>query len=118
MRKHGLACETSSARRRHRRRPAPNASATENADLFWGLRGGGGNFGIVTSFELGLHPVGRTVSAGPLFFPGGRRRRYTALLPGLRAEEPDALTTATASPTAPPLPVLPEEWGGKKVAIA
>src|SRR5436190_1849222 len=47
-----------------------HASATENPELFWGLRGGGGNFGIVTSFELALHPVGPTIYAGPLFLPG------------------------------------------------
>ncbi|MGE5175478.1 MAG: FAD-binding oxidoreductase, partial [Hyphomicrobiales bacterium] len=45
------------------------ASAKENADLFWGLRGGGGNFGIVTSFEFKLHPVGPEVLAGLIVFP-------------------------------------------------
>ena len=45
------------------------ASAAENADLFWGVRGGGGNFGIVTEFEFRLHPVGPTVLAGPIFWP-------------------------------------------------
>src|SRR5215207_5585712 len=45
------------------------ASAEENADLFWGLRGGGGNFGIVTSFEYRLHPIGTEVVAGVLTFP-------------------------------------------------
>src|SRR5881397_858983 len=45
------------------------ASPSENADLFWGLRGGGGNFGIVTEFEFRLHPVGPLVVAGPIFWP-------------------------------------------------
>ena len=44
------------------------ASATENADLFWALRGGGGNFGVVTSFEFALHPVGPMVNLGLFFF--------------------------------------------------
>ncbi len=46
-----------------------HASETENADLFWGLRGGGGNFGIVTSFEFQLHPVGPDVLSGLIVFP-------------------------------------------------
>ena len=71
MRQYGLACDnlvgadvvTADGRLVH-------ASEDENADLFWGLRGGGGNFGIVTSFELALHPVGPEIYAGPIFLPG------------------------------------------------
>ena len=57
------------------------ASETENADLFWGVRGGGGNFGIVTEFEFRLHPVGPTVFAGPIFWPMEEASRCPALLP-------------------------------------
>ena len=75
MRKHGLACDnlvaadvvTADGRLVH-------ASETENADLLWGLRGGGGNFGIVTQFELQLHPVGPMVYAGPIFYPADADR--------------------------------------------
>ena len=118
MRQYGLACDnlvgadvvTADGRLVH-------ASADENPELFWGLRGGGGNFGIVTSFELALHPVGPEVYAGPLFLPGDAAgellRFYREWAPG----QPDAITTAVSLATAPPLPVIPEEWHGKKVAI-
>jgi FAD/FMN-containing dehydrogenase len=70
MRKHGLSCDnllsadvvTADGR-------LLTASATENQDLFWGLRGGGGNFGVVTSMEFKLHPVGPNLVAGPVFHP-------------------------------------------------
>jgi FAD/FMN-containing dehydrogenase len=93
------------------------ASATENPDLFWGLRGGGGNFGIVTSFELALHPVGPTVYAGPIFLPGDAAGDLLRLYRDWAPTAPDELTTAISLATAPPLPVIPEEWHGKKVAI-
>ena len=71
MRKHGLACDnlvgadvvTADGQFVH-------ASAGENAELFWGLRGGGGNFGVVTSFEYQLHEVGPTVLLRPGLLPG------------------------------------------------
>jgi len=118
MRQYGLACDnlvgadvvTADGRFLH-------ASEEENADLLWGLRGGGGNFGIVTSFELALHPVGPEVYAGPLFLPADADvdllRFFREWAPG----QPDAVTTAISLATAPPLPVIPEEWHGKKVAI-
>ena len=59
------------------------ASADEHPDLFWALRGGGGNFGVVTSFRF-LHPVGPTVMAGPVFWAAEDTTRRPALLPGLR----------------------------------
>jgi FAD/FMN-containing dehydrogenase len=94
-----------------------HASATENPDLFWGLRGGGGNFGIVTSFELALHPVGPEVYAGPLFLSGDAAGDLLRFYRDWAPNQPDAITTAISLATAPPLPVIPEEWHGKKVAI-
>jgi len=94
-----------------------HASKTENPELFWGLRGGGGNFGIVTSFELALHPVGPTVYAGPLFLPGDSAGDLLRFFRDWAPNQPDAITAAISLATAPPLPVIPEEWHGKKVAI-
>ena len=62
------------------------ANATENADLFWGVRGGGGNFGIVTEFEFRLNRVGPIVLAGPIYWPIESHRRSCA-------------STETGSPT-------------------
>ena len=93
------------------------ASEEENADLLWGLRGGGGNFGIVTSFELALHPVGPEVYAGPLFLPAEADVDLLRFFREWAPDQPDAITTAISLATAPPLPVIPEEWHGKKVAI-
>ncbi len=73
MRKHGLACDNLlSAQVVTADGQIVTASASENSDLLWGLRGGGGNFGIVTEFEFELHPVGPMVTAGPVFYPGER----------------------------------------------
>ncbi len=118
MRQHGLACDnlvgadvvTADGRYLH-------ASEEENADLLWGLRGGGGNFGIVTSFELALHPVGPEVYAGPLFLPAAAAVDLLRFFRDWAPDQPDAVTTAISLATAPPLPVIPEEWHGKKVAI-
>jgi len=118
MRQYGLACDnlvgadvvTADGRFVH-------ASADENADLFWGLRGGGGNFGIVTSFELAVHPVGPEVYAGPLFLPGDAAGDLLRFYRDWAPTAPDAITTAISLTSAPPLPVIPEEWHGKKVAI-
>jgi FAD/FMN-containing dehydrogenase len=94
-----------------------HVSEEENSDLLWGLRGGGGNFGIVTSFELALHPVGPEVYAGPLFLPAEADVDLLRFYREWAPKQPDAITTAISLATAPPLPVIPEEWHGKKVAI-
>jgi FAD/FMN-containing dehydrogenase len=91
------------------------ASADEHPDLFWALRGGGGNFGVVTSFEYALHDVGPTVFAGAVFYPGEQAEK---ILEGYRqacAAAPDELTTVLNLTTAPPVPFLPESVHGKPV---
>lgn len=93
------------------------ASATDHPDLFWALRGGGGNFGIVTSFEFALHPLGRQVLSGLVVHPA---EAAADLLPEFRrlvAEAPDELTIWTVLRKAPPLPFLPAPWHGREVLI-
>jgi FAD/FMN-containing dehydrogenase len=91
------------------------ASERENPDLLWGLRGGGGNFGIVTEFEFHLHPVGPTVLAGPVYYAleDGVEvlRRYREVA----AAAPDELTTILNLRKAPALPLLPAELHGRPV---
>ena len=117
MRKYGLACDnligadvvTADGRFVH-------ASETENADLLWGLRGGGGNFGIVTQFELQVHPVGPLVYAGPIFYPADAAHDLLHAFRDWSAIAPDEITGLVNLTSAPPLPVIPAEWHGKKVA--
>jgi FAD/FMN-containing dehydrogenase len=93
------------------------ASETENPDLFWALRGGGGNFGVVTSFEFKLHPLGPEVLSGLVVHP---LEKAPELLPAFRRiamQAPDELTTWVVMRKAPPLPFLPPEWHGKEVLI-
>jgi FAD/FMN-containing dehydrogenase len=116
MRKHGLACDNlRSAEVVTADGRVLTASAEENEDLFWGLRGGGGNFGVVTSFEFDLHPVGPTVTAGPVFYPGDRAEEILRFYRDFVSDIPDELTTLANLLTAPPAPFLPEEWHGKKL---
>src|SRR3954471_18339232 len=116
MRKHGLACDnlvgadvvTADGRLVH-------ASESENADLLWGLRGGGGNFGIVTQFELAVHRVGPLVYAGPIFYPAEAAGDLLRLFREWAPDAPDDITAIVNLTTAPPLPVIPEAWHGRKV---
>jgi FAD/FMN-containing dehydrogenase len=93
------------------------ASAKEHDDLFWALRGGGGNFGVVTSFEFNLHQLGPEVLSGLVVYPF---EQAGELLPEFRRianEAPDELTIWVVMRKAPPLPFLPTEWHGKEVLI-
>jgi FAD/FMN-containing dehydrogenase len=94
-----------------------HASGKENADLFWAIRGGGGNFGVVTSFEFRLHPLGPEVLSGLIVHP---LEKAGELLPQFRRianEAPDELTIWVVMRKALPLPFLPSEWHGKEVLI-
>jgi FAD/FMN-containing dehydrogenase len=94
-----------------------HASATENADLFWGLRGGGGNFGVVTSFEYLLRPVGPQVLAGLVVHPLAQAKE---LLEGYRrfvATAPDEVTAWVVLRKAPPLPFLAPEFHGQDILV-
>jgi FAD/FMN-containing dehydrogenase len=95
------------------------ASATEHPDLFWALRGGGGNFGVVTRFEFRLHPVGPNVLSGLIVYPIAEAKsvlqRYRAFI----AQAPEDLTVWAVMRQAPPLPFLPKEVHGKgMIALA
>jgi FAD/FMN-containing dehydrogenase len=88
------------------------ASETENEDLFWGLRGGGGNFGIVTSFEFRVHPVG-PLYAGLMLYDRARAGDAMAAYRELVEGGPDELSTGFVHVTAPPAPFVPEELHGR-----
>lgn len=91
------------------------ASPRENAELFWGLRGGGGNFGIVTSFEFQLHPLGPTVMAGMVMWPMDDAPQVLGFLRDFVAEAPDEVGIMGNLRLAPPLPIVPEELHGKPI---
>ncbi|WP_372624409.1 FAD-binding oxidoreductase [Falsiroseomonas sp.] len=93
------------------------ASAEENPDLFWAIRGGGGNFGVVTSFEFRLHQVGPEVLSGLIIHPFDRAgellRRYREVM----QHAPEELSCWVVVRKAPPLPFLPESVHGKEVLV-
>ncbi|OGU00393.1 MAG: FAD-linked oxidase [Geobacteraceae bacterium GWB2_52_12] len=86
-----------------------HASATEHPDLFWALRGGGGNFGVVTRFEFRLHPVGPDVLSGLIVYPISEAKSVLQQYREFIATAPDELTVWTVLRQAPPLPFLPEK---------
>ena len=93
------------------------ASATENEDLFWGLRGGGGNFGVVTSFEFRAHPVGPEVLAGLIVHPFSDAPSVLRAYRDFVADAPDEVTVWCVMRKAPPLPFLPAEVHGTEVVV-
>jgi hypothetical protein len=118
MRKHGLTVDnlravdlvTAEGEQLH-------VNAESEPELFWGLRGGGGNFGIVTSFEYQLHPVGPMVLGGPIIWPLADAPEVLRFLRDFAPEAPDELGITIALRLAPPMPFLPAEQYGKPVVI-
>jgi FAD/FMN-containing dehydrogenase len=92
-----------------------HASSAHNPDLFWALRGGGGNFGIVTLFELALHPIGPEILAGMLVFPATETRSILAQYRRYAAQIPEDLALWVVLHAAPPFPFLPPALHGKHV---
>jgi FAD/FMN-containing dehydrogenase len=116
MRKHGLTIDnllavemvTADGKR-------VTADAKTNPELFWAVRGGGGNFGVVTSFTFRLHPVGPEVYGGAVFHPASRAPALLRFYRDWARTLPDELTTMVAFATAPPLPFVPADVQGTRV---
>jgi FAD/FMN-containing dehydrogenase len=117
MRKHGLAvdnlvsCDIVTANQQ-----LLTVSETENADLFWGLRGGGGNFGVVTSFEYRLHPVGPIVTGGMCFYAAEQVKELLCFYREFMASAPDEITALFNFLIAPAAPFIPSHLRGRLVA--
>ena len=113
-RQHGLACDnlvsaevvTADGR-------VLTASATENPELFWGLRGGGGNFGVVTEFEFRLHPVGPLVYGGLLMYPRDQAPEVARHFRDVMCDGPRAIGGGLVLMHAPPAPFVPPELQGR-----
>jgi FAD/FMN-containing dehydrogenase len=93
------------------------ASADENPELFWGIRGAGSNFGIVTEFEFELVPVGPTILAGPIFWKMEDSPEVLRFWREWVAEAPDELMSIVIHRKAPPLPFVPDELHGEPVVM-
>ena len=92
------------------------ASESENSDLFWGIRGGGGNFGIVASYEYKLRQLGPTVMAGLIAYPMDVAPDLISFYKDFTESSPDELCSVLLLRIAPPAPFLPESIHGKPIA--
>jgi FAD/FMN-containing dehydrogenase len=89
------------------------ASADENPDLFWALRGGGGNFGVVTAFHFRLHKLGPTLLAGALFYPEERAGEVARHYRDVMQTAPDEICGAMSFTAFPTAPFVPEQYRGR-----
>ena len=118
IRRHGLSCDnlvgadvvTADGRLVH-------ASTGENPELLWGLRGGGGNFGIATQLEFELHPIGPIVYGGAIFYPADVAQALLRRFREWSATAPDDVSAVVNLTCAPPLPEIPEAWHAKPIAM-
>lgn len=94
-----------------------HVSAEEDEELFWALRGGGGNFGVVSSFEFRLHPVGPEIYAGLVVYPFDQARQVLEAWRDFTHEAPEELSVWAILREAPPLPFLPEAIHGQRVVV-
>ena len=93
------------------------ASEKDNAELFWALRGGGGNFGVVTEFEFALHPVGPEILAGLIVFPFAQAKQVLTRYRQFANAAPEDLNVWAVLRQAPPLPFLPVNVHGEEVVV-
>ncbi|HEX9107557.1 MAG TPA: FAD-binding oxidoreductase, partial [Longimicrobiales bacterium] len=93
------------------------ASAGENPELFWAIRGGGGNFGVVTSFEFRLHELGPEILAGLIVHPLADARETLRFYRDFAERAPEELACWFVLRKAPPLPFLAPEWHGKEILV-
>jgi FAD/FMN-containing dehydrogenase len=93
------------------------ASTNENPELFWAIRGGGGNFGVVTQFEFQLFPVGPEIVAGLIVFPFNQAKQILTKYRQFANSAPEELNVWVVLRKAPPLPFLPENVHGKEVVV-
>lgn len=116
QRKYGLTCDNLlAARVVTASGELVTASGTENPELFWALRGGGGNFGVVTGFQFQLHPVGPIMLAGLVAYEIEQAPAVLEFLREYIATAPEELSADVIFQFAPPLPAIPEEYHGRQV---
>jgi hypothetical protein len=94
------------------------ANEDENKDLFWALKGGGGNFGVVTSFEYNLHKLGPIVYGGAIFFPENSLKDAITEFNNIMIDHPEDLGSIFVLVNAPPAPFIPSNWVGTLIGVA